>query len=114
MPYDYSGGGGEGDSAASKLETMPESGTEAGNDPGEEQEPKPDEGGGMFIPAFPGSEKLQPGDPVPLRMVGQTADGQIEVEPIPMGDGEPAWKKDLKNSVQTVPGGAGIGNGPEM
>ena len=47
-------------------------------------------------------------------MVGQTADGQIEVEPMPMGGGEPAWKQDLKNSVQTVPGGAGMGMSPEM
>lgn len=77
----------------------------------EGQEPKPD--GNIFIEAFPGSENLKPGDPVPLRMVGQTHDGQIECEPMPPGDGEPEWKADLKKSVHTVPGGGGIGNGPE-
>lgn len=108
---DYSGGG----AAADQLEAAPEGAGEMGADSAENREPKPDEGGGMFIPAFPGSENLQPGDPVPLRMVGQTADGQIEVEPIPpSANGEPGWKQDLKKSVQTIPGGAGIGNGPEM
>lgn len=109
MAGDYSSGGG---TAAEEL------GAAAGAepDPTEEQEPPTPESSedGIYIDAFPGSENLKPGDPLPLRMVGQTPDGQIQCEPMPMGDGEPAWKKDLKNSVQTVPGGAGIGNGPEM
>lgn len=106
MAYDESGG-----AAAALKNPAPDAGGDAAV-----PDKKPDAGeGNLFIPAFPGSENLKPGDPLPLRMVGQTAEGEIECEPMPMGDGgEPEWKKDLKGSVQTIPGGAGMGMTPEM
>lgn len=53
-------------------------GAEAGNGPSEDQ-PKEREDT-FFMPHYPGSEDLQPGDTVQLRVVGKDSDGQCEVE----------------------------------
>lgn len=71
----------------------------------------------FFLPAdFPGVETLKPGDPLNLRVVGKDAEGKIEVEHVPMEgrEGDPEWKSDLKRTVPTTPGGAGMGMTPEM
>lgn len=105
---DYSGGG----AAADQLEQEP---PDRAGPPAAGQ----DEGGRedtFFLPPdFPGAEKLKPGDPLTLRVVGKDAEGGIEVEHVPdRGPGEPEWKSDLKRNVPNTPGGGGLGNEPEM
>jgi len=108
---------GETNDAADRLEQGGGGGEDMGGEPGDERQPPDGQREDTFYlpPDFPGSEMLNPGDMLQLRVVGKDGDGGIEVEHVPMkGGGEPEWRQDLKRSVPNVPGAGGMGNEPEM
>lgn len=89
------------------LETPTKETPEAGESTESEREDT------WFIDDFPGSENLQPGDTITLRVVGKDKSGALEVEQVAGGpEGEPDWKQDLRRSVETTPGPEMAGGPP--
>jgi len=60
----------------------------------------------FFLPdSFPGRENYKAGDTITLKVVGEDADGDLEVECVHPKGGEKDWKTDLRESVPNTPSG---------
>lgn len=66
--------------------------------PNPNQQPRQDT---FFLPpGFPGADSLQAGDTLTLKVVGRSAEGELEVEPAQANeDGESDWKQDLHQTM---------------
>lgn len=81
-----------------------------GGAPNDGPDPSPDDSGDMsdqsfFLPAsFPGSENYKPGDTITLKVVGQDADGDLEVQCEKPSTDSKDMMTDLRDSVPNKPG----------